>query len=226
MARLIYAYGLSLFLLLSCVPFAQAALYTGSLSAGSGLTATEDWDDTATELTWIVTNEDSSAPSGFPWKYTYTLHVPKKDISHFIVEVSDGEDPFTVCNLADVTGAGEYEVQRYHPTGDSGSNPLMPGDLYGVKLEDWGEKTEVAVSFFSDRQPVWGDFYAKDGTSGGEHNPVVLYNTGFSATDPADAPADGSVENHLLVPDTVPEPAVMTLLLLGGVGLLSRRIRR
>jgi hypothetical protein len=83
------------------------------------------------------------------------------------------------------------------------------------------------MSLISDRDPVWGDFYAKGGKDGKGPDKVdlVLYNTGFTAADPLLAP-DANVTDHILVPDTTPEPATMAMLTLGGVMVLIRKRKR
>jgi hypothetical protein len=100
------------------------------------------------------------------------------------------------------------------------SNPSMPADVYGVKFSigDEGvaepQYTNIIISFDSDRDPIWGDFYAKCGKVGGTQN--TIWNEGFLIADPLVAPSDGSVLNHILVPDTIPEPTTIMLLGLGG----------
>ena len=195
----------------------QAAMYEGSLSYDDGLYATAKWADEDTTLSWTITDEDPSAPAEYQWKYTYTLSVPKKDISHFILEASNGENPFTDANLTDVTGTDEYEVNLFSP---GPSNPDMPGDLYGIKFDDL-EEEQLTISFFSDRDPVWGDFYAKGGKDKGTN--LVMYNTGFTDDDPITPASNGSLEGHILRPDSIPEPSLLSLLTIGGVGLLIRR---
>ncbi len=213
--------GLILFLL-SLPSSVQADYYTGSLSYGNGLEAVGSWANPLTSISWIVTNEDPGPAGDFVWKYVYTLTVPKKDISHFIIEASNGEDPFTVENIIGLTGAKSYEVGLY---ANDASNPSMPGDLYGLKIDDLST-TNITVTVFSDRAPVWGDMYAKGGKEKGVW--MVLYNTGFSEVDPVDPPAGGSISGHLLRPDTVdsiPEPSVLLLLAAGGLGALRRGSR-
>ena len=86
--------------------------------------------------------------------------------------------------------------------------------------QHYGSRTSTAT-LVTDRAPVWGDFYAKDG-GGNAEDAVAAWNTGFLDADPLDLPADGSINNHVLVPDTyttpVPEPGT---LLLVGTGLTS-----
>jgi len=57
-------------------------------------------------------------------------------------------------------------------------------------------------------------FYAKDGKNDGAL--IYLYNSGFSAPDPIAGPDNGTIDNHLLVPDTVPAPGAVVL---GSLGL-------
>ncbi|MBN1555678.1 MAG: hypothetical protein JXA11_13120 [Phycisphaerae bacterium] len=224
----------SLLCLIVLVSQAGATTYTGQLTYNTGLFATQNWADPATTLSWIVTDEepDPLLPSSFCWKYTYTLSVPEKGISHMIVEASNGADPFTDDNIRGVSGITGVaaEIEEYSSEDQGNSNPLMPEPLYGIKLEGWrGDPTLLSLSFYSNRVPVWGDFYAKDGVNKDENNvkhPVVLYNTGFTAPDPSGPADNGSLNGHLLVPDThtVPEPGFLTLLVLGGLGL--RRNKR
>lgn len=216
---------LSLICIVVLVSQVGAATYTGSITVGNGLTAMEDWINPATTLSWAVTNEDPdpTLAASFVWKYSYTLIVPAKSPSHAIFEASNGENPFTSDNIAKITGATDMEIQEYYPTGGQGANPLMPSAVYGIKLEGWDELTTLNLSFYSDRDPVWGDFYAKDGKSSG--NPVVLYNTGFSAADPVAPAGNDSHEDHLLVPDTVPEPSLLSLPGFASLALLRRKRR-
>lgn len=219
-----------LFLLASFVSPLYATSYTGSLSYGSGLFATAEWantddPDNISTLTWTVTYH----PESSLWHYVYELNVPSKDISHIIVEASDeGDQSFTEANLFDLEGATvpENGINTYTSTSNGNSNPLMPGEMYGIQFLPLENTTSLTVSFHSDRAPVWGDFYAKDGNKG----PVVMYNTGFTANDadpdPNIVPPDnGSYEGHLLVPDTIPEPGLLTLLSLGGLGLVRKQRR-
>ena len=212
--------------------YASANLYEGSLAIDdSGLEGTGVWA-TGTEgkktystaaFSWEVSqNQDSS------WHYAYQLDVGHKDVSHLIIGASDS---FTGLDILNATGDfGSIEVDTF---GDEGnSNPYIPGSLYGIKF-DSTTGTSVDVSFDSSRIPVWGDFYAKGGKSkGGKGKGKGVYNAvwnaGFSAANPTALASNGSLLNHILVPDTaagpVPEPAAMVFLGLGGlIALRSRK---
>jgi len=192
--------------------------YMGSLSVGSGLIATGGWNDPSTTLSWVV--DDTTTPG--KWHYSYTLTVPAQGISHIIIEASDGDpwELFTDENLfspsSNPPGWIDDITIQTHTAGGS-ANPTMPENMYGIKFNAALVNTTVTVSFDSDRVPVWGDFYSKDGTDqAGAWNTV--YNAGFGSpdSDPINPPANGSVQNHLLVPDTyIPAPGAF---MLTGIG--------
>jgi len=211
---------------------ADPASYSGSLSAGSGLIATGTWDNPATSVSWTV--DDTTTPG--KWHYEYIVSVPHGGISHFIVELSD-DDPgpeFTAGNIkggptsTPTAWLDAYEIDDHDDgVGGTGGNPFMPEDMYGIKFEaaDDSDDLVVTIVFDSDRGPTWGDFYSKDGSAGGA-GVNTIYNAGFTTADPTDPPDDGSILNHLLVPDTVPEPGAMVLIAGGSlVGVLRRRRR-
>ena len=221
---------------------ASAALYTGSLTytppappdSSDGIFAdgyANQWPDYTITMSWTVTDE-LAHPAGFPWHYSYTLALDGDEgggISHVIIEGSEGISAGDITGLvgAALASDGEQKV--------TSGNPGMPENMWGLRFNPpaAGEYLTLNWSFFCDRTPVWGDFYSKDGQKGGTPNIVYNYNKdalgnelGFVVgdADPTDAPSDGSVDYHILRPDTVvPEPATLALLAVGGLAMIRRR---
>ena len=171
--------------------------YNGSLSSSDGgLMGVGAWTDPGvSEIFWEVTqNEDLS------WHYEYVLSVPdtESEISHFILEVSP---TFTANDIFNENGAfNQIEIKNHLET--SPGSPELPQDIYGIKFDDtYGNL--LSIDFDSTRAPVWGDFYAK----GGRNISQQVWNTGLTFVDPDDLPGNGSINNHILVPDSIPEPA-------------------
>jgi hypothetical protein len=168
------------------------------------------------------------------FRYTYTLTVPGSQavgggspaVSHFLLEVSESFDRTNYRNLT-YGGYAPGEIEFVTGNFNNAGNPGMPDDVGW----DWNQGFKInapqafnglilVVQFESDRVPVWGDFYAKGGSD------AWLYNAGLGVADPQAAPADGPLNGHLLVPDTVvpvPGAALLGVLGLGAAGLRLRR---
>ncbi len=194
-------------------------IYSGSLTSGGGLIGTEQWASNAS-LSWTVSEQ-----TGNTWLYEYRLQVPAKDISHIILETSPTFTPADAsgfrwsndgCHWTDYTVTSDDVKLQQISQGNNG----MPSAMYGLKFDTLTDSYSLYWQFSSGRSPVWGDFYARDGKNDGQY--VYLYNSGFTAADPTNPPANGSLNGHLLVPDTVPEPLTMAMLVVAGLGLLAR----
>lgn len=213
--------------LIVILPFTASAIpMTGSRTTpeSSGVKAGDGWQDISGgfRIAWSI--NDYSSTQGY-WEYTYTLTnndspfftTLDPGLSHWILELSD---TFTSNNIWDITG-GKFEIKTFS---SGGSNPDMLSDIYGIKFEP-GD----SVTFKSDRSPMWGDFYAKDGKHDGIW--ATAWNTGFGQ-DPY-APGITDYTPWIAVPDTtgptptiIPEPSTLILLLIGLLGLTSLCIRR
>lgn len=204
------------------IPSVSAAYFGSLLSTDGGIQGTGNWIVTGpTFFEWVVTqNTDNS------WHYSYVFGHPAGATSHFILEVSDNFTENDIFNMQGDIGSISIGV---HSAG-SGSNPGMPEDMYGIKFDGaFGEV--MTFEFDSWRVPVWQDFFSKDGTAGG-YGTNAAWNAGFTSADvdPLDAAQDGSIDYHILAPDSqtppVPEPTTLLLLgsgLLGSVAVLRRR---
>jgi hypothetical protein len=212
--------------LLICASAAPATtIYSGELTwelTESQIDAEAAWADPVTKVEWTV---EKTGP--VEWTYTYVFTVPTKEISHLIIEVSENLTSIDdiVSNVPlEASGIGLFDVD-----GPGESNPNIPDDLYGLKFDLAEVATSIEIGFTIDRDPIWGDFYAKDGKDDGVD--VTAFNAGFTAgdTDPDPlvfGPDSDLVTDHILVPDTIPEPATLGLIVLGGAAMLVRFRRR
>ena len=238
-------------MILGCAAAVNADVYSGSLAYSSPAPFDSDdelavigqptqWPSYNVTMHWTVTDEDTSFPS-FPWKYTYTFSHDgsQAGFSHIIIETSDG---FTEDDITGLTGASVASIGLQNV---SSGNPHMPENVTGIRFNPLSSGLfSMTWSFWSDRAPVWGDFYARcgGGPVGDLVNSAYNYNEddlgverGFldpnddnsllDDVDPVAMPSNGSVDFHILRPDSVvPEPSTPVLLLM-GVGLLLRRSR-
>jgi hypothetical protein len=189
------------------------------------------------------------------WLYSYTWDaqgVPEQGgLSHFSIEVSSGTNPAGVPAFSSVN----YELVSLTPTGgygaaQIGSDGSSPNDedgnpLFALKYNrsSTNDFYDWAISFYSDRAPMWGDIFIKDGSF------WEVFNAGYTAADPAmllNCTGGNCLQlnktgyNWLAVPDTksgpppdnggggggsVPEPATVGLIGLGmlAIGALRRR---
>jgi hypothetical protein len=210
--------------------WAALSTITGSLSTSSneglisgGITWSEDKEGLT--VFWEVSRLED-----YTWHYQYTFtngngNLSKMDVGYFIISVSND---LTLSDVFNFSGDVEsYELKTF---GSGPSAPGFPEDqaIWGLKIELKSE--QLTAEFSSNRAPMWGDFYAKDG--GNPKNYAYNRDLGVKVSNPHDcqnAPIDeyGNSLFKVLVPDAVPEPAPepasLSMLALGSLLLIKRR---
>jgi hypothetical protein len=190
-----------------------------SQTPGTGLFATENWANGGTWIDWNITQVANG------WSYTYQWHTDSKNLSHLILEVTPGSsiDEFAFGDSSYAPGADD--LRWYSPSDPGDSNPGLPANIYGFKVTPGIDTTDFTFSFVTSHNPVWGDFYARDGKNRGRD--VIAYNAGFN---PGNAGSGNSLGGYIAVPNGPPTRAVpdgaMTVALLGlslgSIGMIRR----
>ena len=179
--------------------------WSGSLTSPSGITAGGNWNNANTTISWDVSFD--SQDNLYTYEYSWASDDPA--LSHIIIEVTEGA---TIGEFMNFVNTGYDDDIKEYTTG--GSNPFMPGNLYGIKLEEF---SSFPVSFETRRRPVWGNFYAKGGAAG-QPNFGYAHNVGFGST--------GVDSFYIARPNSiVPIPSALWLLGSGLIGVLGLRGR-
>ncbi|HPD16896.1 MAG TPA: PEP-CTERM sorting domain-containing protein [Planctomycetota bacterium] len=207
------------------------------LKVGTKNNPSDGWSLRTVALHWSVSLETPTSA----WHYAYSFEVSGTSygISHFILETSPSftntEENFRnfVCSSPANLTFGWQE---------SGS-PGLPEPLIGIRIEPLNSPMVLTWSFDSNKQPVWGDFYAKDGLGMDPAVANYAFNVGFGSPD-----YDPSIEvyepqsvsgsspevlrTHILRPDTepgplvtIPEPLSMAFLGSALAGVVGWRVR-
>ena len=195
-----------------------------------GVTGLNDWSSSngGFRISWTILNQ------GTYWEYTYHFTdedgtTIKPDVSHWLLEVSSfitdenvnsyiWDTNFTL--VGPQTWAADINSPNTGSPGGNTGNPNLPEDLYGIKL-DTSTEFLISYTFKSTQNPIWGDFYAKNGK-----DPVaVAWNTGIGS-DPAGDETDFS--DWIPVPDTtaIPIPSAVWLLGSGLIAMVAIRRQR
>ncbi|HNS19612.1 MAG TPA: hypothetical protein PKH24_03895 [Sedimentisphaerales bacterium] len=178
------------------------------------------WLSTITSVSWRV---DNMTTPGL-WHYEYTITVCdggdlSTDIRCVILETSS---TFTWSDLSVVSSSptdwlASTEIGTYSPW----QNQNLPSSVYGIMFcTSAVDPKTLKISFDSDRGPVWGDIYVRSFTFDGQYNTLnnAGWEYGVDDNDPTDPASDGSILNHVLVPDSETAIPVPGAILLGAFG--------
>lgn len=223
------------------IVYVAEADWTGSRSTPTEVVAADGWtkDHGGFKISWEISLSEGV--------YTYTYWFSNAagsetipldpEVSNFVLEVSLGVTDLIIA-YQDFTYEGPqwwYKDPNYpNSTQNAGANegrPNQPENIYGIKLEP--DQPNLFYTFQSPQAPVWGDFYAKDGTprSG---LVATAWNFGIG-TDPTVAttdfggwiPTPDTIQGAPLLPPVIPAPPAVLLGLLGlGLADVTRRLRR
>ena len=155
------------------------------------------------------------------WHYEYNLSVEKKDISHFILELTDTAQYDDITNIFIDGNPSAAEGPKLWA---NAGNQSIPNSFYGIKFDQGG--SSVSYSFDTTRDPVWGNFYAKGGNDHG--NLINVYN---NALEKNNFYSDNKLD-FIVRPDggssppVVPEPLSSALFIAGGATLGLKRFRK
>jgi hypothetical protein len=201
---------------------ATASVITGSLTTSNGgITAGGNYTNAngGFVISWTITNNGNGT-----WTYQYNFNrlngglVVGPGVSHIILELSPN---FTQADL--ISTGSTIQTTTLGTFGAGPSNPGWPGGtLGGVKFDTTSNPS--GITFTTNREPMWGSFYVKGGSSSFAYNadfngPVV---NKLDYTNPA-VDSNGNPLRMILVPDTIPTPGALVALGLGGLVAARRR---
>ena len=187
---------------------------TRTSSDGGGVDATEEWNNGGFTIEWNISQGTDKL-----WTYIYNLTGYTKEFSHFILEFTKDNNPYTININEKYEGPREWSL--------STSNPLMPNPIYGVKF-DYGDSTNVTYTMVTDRAPVWGVFYTKDGVNDDTKIDVVAWSTALNSSDYR-TNESLTTTDFIVRPDggvPIPEPSTILLVGTGLLGLIGFKRKR
>lgn len=180
----------------------------------------------------VSVNLDKNRPLDQWYHYTYYVtgkggFLLTKNLSHILIEVTN---PSASGDFKNVNPSISDGPRTFSPSEGNGVTYYgMPGDIYAVKWNAPTESKTFTFDFYTFKNPVWGDFYARCGGQPESIGGPITYNYAYNAkfgSDPtlADAPYNGWIPT----PNggEVPLPASIMLLGSGLLGLGAAGWRR
>jgi hypothetical protein len=173
-------------------------------------------DLTALVISWMIT------PSVSGYHYIYELSGTTGSglgVSHFALELSDSCTSATACVAnALVNGQDVQGTLTFGTNSSANGDPGLPTAFYGVRFAPQSAtQLPVVISFDSDREPVYGDFYVKAGQGIVDHGGAAWNYGNTLGNISSDSVNFIPRPDTVSVTATVPEPAPY---LLFGSGLI------
>lgn len=171
-----------------------------SLFGVGGVTATINWAFGDFIISWDITSDNGL------WTYEYNIMMDNPGISHFILEITEDDDPFLIA-----PGSDDFEdIKEWDKSGGKD----LPNPLYGGKF-DFGADDEITYTLITDRDPVYGVFFAKGGQDTAWSDALSFAN--YKENESLTTTSFIVRPNGVRIP--VSEPATMLLLGAGLIGL-------
>jgi hypothetical protein len=195
-----------------------------SSSSSSQIVATGGWINGDFQITWRITENNQTGN----FHYLYTITTPASPTSnllnYWILQVSNSfvcPPSFNINNVDPSCGNGVT----------LGTFSTAVGDIFGLRFDVAATRGTTTYEFDTPRAPVWGNFYADNGTGTGTNCPLCPQNYAYNAGFTQNPDTATSFLGFIARPDTVgvAEPASLILLctgLMAAGAFRQRNLRR
>jgi hypothetical protein len=183
---------------------ADSSYWNTGISSSSDAVIVNGW--TYAGLSWVITERTEGNKKIYNYNYTFTRE-GGGGLSNIIFEVTN---PSYVSEFFNLTSPYTLALSTFSSSG----NQDLPRNIYGIKLEGFGDAFTYTFAFDTYHSPMWGDFYAKDGGTVAAYN---NFNGNYFAVVPNSIPPEGG--------GNVPVPPSVWLLGSGLIGFWGIRRR-